>query len=75
MPTGSLASKKVGNAHVSVQAPDTKNAALQFLADEGQIWDALDVDLIEQAISDVLSEGGSYRDAAEYVVRCVRGAS
>jgi len=29
--------------------------------------EALDVDLIEQAISDVLSEGGTYRDAAEYV--------
>jgi hypothetical protein len=28
---------------------------------------AVDVDLIEQAISDVLSEGGTYRDAAEYV--------
>lgn len=31
--------------------------------------EALDVDLIEQAISDVLSEGGTYRDAAEYVAR------
>ena len=30
---------------------------------------AVDVDLIEQAISDVLSEGGTYRDAAEYVAR------
>jgi hypothetical protein len=31
--------------------------------------EALDVDLIEQAISDVLLEGGTYRDAAEYVAR------
>lgn len=31
--------------------------------------DAVDVELIEQAISDVLSEGGTYRDAAEYVAR------
>ena len=34
--------------------------------------EAADVDLIEQAISDVLSEGGTYREAAEYVVRTIR---
>lgn len=36
---------------------------------EAKLAKALDVDLIEQAISDVLSEGGTYRDAAEYVAR------
>jgi hypothetical protein len=36
---------------------------------EAKLAKAVDVDLIEQAVSDVLSEGGSYRDAAEYVAR------
>jgi hypothetical protein len=36
---------------------------------EAKLAEAVDVDLIEQAISDVLSEGGTYRDAAEYVAR------
>lgn len=30
-----------------------------------------DIDLIEQAISDVIEEGGNYRDAAEYVAKCL----
>ena len=34
---------------------------------EAKLAKAVDVELIEQAISDVLSEGGTYRDAAEYV--------
>ncbi|MEK9896804.1 MAG: hypothetical protein VW518_10335 [Burkholderiaceae bacterium] len=34
---------------------------------ENFVAKSTDVDLIEQAISDVLSEGGTYRDAAEYV--------
>jgi hypothetical protein len=34
--------------------------------------EAVDVDLIEQGISDVLSEGGTYREAAEYVVRTIQ---
>ena len=36
---------------------------------ENFVAKSTDVDLIEQAISDVLSEGGTYRDAAEYVAR------
>ena len=36
---------------------------------EAKLAKAVDVELIEQAISDVLSEGGTYRDAAEYVAR------
>ena len=36
---------------------------------EAELANVVDVDLIEQAISDVLSEGGTYRDAAEYVAR------
>ena len=51
---------------------DASNVAL--LSDrieelEAKLAKAVDVDLIEQAVSDVLSEGGSYRDAAEYVAR------
>lgn len=30
-----------------------------------------DIDLIEQAISDVIEDGGNYRDAAEYVAKCL----
>jgi hypothetical protein len=36
---------------------------------EAKLAKAVDVDMIEQAISDVMSEGGTYRDAAEYVAR------
>lgn len=34
---------------------------------EAKLARLIDIDLIEQAISDVILEGGSYRDAAEYV--------
>ena len=37
--------------------------------ENARLREALDIDFIEQAISDVLSEGGTYRDAAEYVAR------
>jgi len=46
-----------------VRADIAQAAAADALAE------AVDVDMIEQAISDVLSEGGTYRDAAEYVAR------
>jgi len=36
---------------------------------EAKLAKAVDIDMIEQAISDVLSEGGTYRDAAEYVAQ------
>lgn len=36
---------------------------------EAKLAEALEIDMIEQAISDVMSEGGTYRDAAEYVAR------
>jgi hypothetical protein len=49
-------------------ARDDANEAETYAAEvEDNLAKAMDVDLIEQAISDVLSEGGTYRDAAEYV--------
>jgi len=48
---------------------ERKEAADHIAELEAKLAKAVDVDLIEQAISDVLSEGGTYRDAAEYVAR------
>ena len=49
---------------------ETKQVRIEELeAKLAKAAEALDVDLIEQAISDVLSEGGTIRDAAEYVAR------
>lgn len=63
-----------GSDQASVQGQSTQKHELtpngvtpaQDTAVEG-----FDVDIIEQAISDVLNEGGSIRDAARYVSRCV----
>ena len=51
------------------QAVEAYQAQLLVEAKLAKAVEALDVDLIEQAISDVLSEGGTIRDAAEYVAR------
>jgi Lar family restriction alleviation protein len=56
-----------GNHIEFVLLPQMSDLHFQLKDVKAKLAKALDVDLIEQAISDVLSEGGTYRDAAEYV--------
>ena|SRR6056297_741033 len=62
-----LASSRVIFALMDDVTFDLVSAWNARATDPAALVKALDIDLIEQAISDVLSEGGTYRDAAEYV--------
>ena len=56
-------------AHYDRAPFEAANRIEELEAKLAKAVEALDVDLIEQAISDVLLEGGTYRDAAEYAAR------
>lgn len=55
------------HVYVRKELYDTKDARIAEL--KAKLAKAVDVDLIEQCIRDVLDEGGSIRSAAEYVAR------